>query len=555
MSAALDSSPRRPERRPTRAPDRSRGALVAWAAIALSTACAGPATERNLAPFFSSHSAAGGVPEVEALGGAVVTRKDPESGDRRYWAVRPILSNRSEPNGDRKAWFIPPFGQIKEDASEQSEVSQFIPLVRYASQIEDDGFETWSLLVLPGIYLSSHEDGRVQRAFFPFGGVVEKFLSLDRGTFVLFPLWLRTERYGRTTDHFLWPFFSFSRGAGGNAWRVWPLAGNVSWDGRYDRWFFLWPFFHWQRNDVQYGAEQTRSSWMFWPLGGQARREQASSTSVLWPIFGYAHDERSGFWAWDGPWPLVVFQGGDPERAKRKRVWPFYSSFEGDGMTSQWVAWPLVNWRHEEYEDGTKDAFKAFPLWRSYTRERTFVTPQSTGPLGTERYRKVWPFGRIRTAPELSDVHVVDLNPFPDYEFVDEHYAWLWELYTRRRDGEQVRGRSWLGLWRREKDADEDRRSLSGLWSARDYTRAGRPASERSFLFGLLRYRTTEAGGFEWLRPSFPGPGWPMRRTPSSATPAIDAAPLVEAGAVASPVGANRLNRPLAAAPESPSSR
>ena len=137
-------------------------------AACLLGACAGPSTERNLAPFFSSHSAAGGVPEVEALGGAVVTRKDPESGDRRYWAVRPILSNRSEPNGDRKAWFIPPFGQIKEDASEQSEVSQFIPLVRYASQIEDDGFETWSLLVLPGIYLSSHEDGRGQRAVVPF---------------------------------------------------------------------------------------------------------------------------------------------------------------------------------------------------------------------------------------------------------------------------------------------------------------------------------------------------------------------------------------------------
>ena len=267
--------------------------VLGLAALALGAGCAGPETERNLAPFFSSHSAAGGVPEVEALGGAVISRKDQESDDRRYWAVRPILSNRTAANGDQRAWFIPPFGQIKKDASQQSEVSQFIPLVRYASQIEDDGFKTWSLLVLPGVYLSSHEDGRVQRAFFPFGGVVEKFLSLDRGTFALFPLWLRTERDGRTTDHFLWPFFSISRGAGGTAWRVWPIAGNVSWDGRYDRWFFLGPFFHWQRTDLQFGDEQERSSWMFWPLGGQARREQASSTSVLWPLFGYEGESYS----------------------------------------------------------------------------------------------------------------------------------------------------------------------------------------------------------------------------------------------------------------------
>jgi len=543
-------------------PAGSRPPLLRMRAAALlallASACSGPATERNLAPLFSSHSAAGGVPEVEALGGAVVTRRDPESGDRRYWAVRPLLSRQTEPNGDRNAWFLPPLGRIRKDASARSEVSQFIPLVRYASQVQADGFETWSLLVLPGIYLSAHEDGRVQRAFFPFGGVVEKFLSLDRGTFVLFPLWLRTERYGRVTDHFLWPFFSYSRGTGGTAWRVWPIVGNVGWDGRYDRWFFLWPFFHWQRNDQQYGPDQERSSWMVWPLGGQARRSASMSTSVLWPLFGYAHDERTGFWAWDGPWPLVVFQGGDPERATRKRVWPLYSSYEGDGMTSRWVAWPLVNWRHEAYDDGTKDTFKAFPFWRSYTRERTAVTPQSTGPLGTERYRKLWPLGRVRTAPGESELRVVDVNPFPDYEFVDEHYAWLWELYTRHRDGDEVRGRSWLGLWRREKDADEDRRSLSFLWSARDYTRAGRVARERSLLLGLIRYRTTEGVGFEWLPPSFPGPGWPMRRTPRSEAPDLTA-PVRGISPTGSPqeassapplVGAGRLALPLLAGTE-----
>ena len=138
---------------------------------------------------------------------------------------------------------------------------------------------------------------------------------------------------------------------------------------------------------------------------------------------------------------------------------------------------------------------------------------------------------------------------------MDEHYAWLWELYSRRRNGEEVRARSWLGLWRREKDADEDRRSLSFLWSARDYTRAGQEARERSLLLGLLRYRTTDTGGFELLAPSFPGPGWPMRRTPSSTAPALGPHRTAADAPPAPLIGADRLTRPLALPPDSTPSR
>lgn len=491
------------------------------ALLAVGASCAGPGTERNLAPLISSHSAADGAHEIEALGGLALTRRDPVSGERNYWAVRPIVSNRDEPNGDRFAWFLPPLGFVKDDASLEATVAQFLPLARYQRTPEANGFMSWSLLVLPGIYWASHSDGRIQRAFFPFFGLVEKFLSWDRATFALFPLWIRIERFGRTTDYVLWPFFSVSRGTGGFGWRVWPLAGHNSWEGRYSRWFAAWPFLHFQRNDLQYPEEQQQRSWFLWPLVGQSRRGPAHQTTVLWPFFGHTDDPETGFWATDAPWFLVRFQGGDPDRAVRKRVWPFYSYYEGDGLTSRWYAWPFIRQRREEYPDGTKEGLNVFPFWRSSTRVRE---PLVVGDIevereeqpGTERFRKLWPLGKVRTSEDQRDIHLVDLNPFQELDFVDEHYAWLWEVYGRQQRGEVVRSRSWLGLWRREKDADEDRRSLSGLWGARDYTRAGRRTRERSWLFGLLRYRTTEGGGFSLLRPAFPGPGWPIRRVPSS---------------------------------------
>ncbi|QDV07798.1 hypothetical protein Poly30_33310 [Planctomycetes bacterium Poly30] len=497
--------------------------------------CAGPNSERVLSPLFSSHSAAGGIPEIEALGGAYLSRRNPSTGQRDYWAIRPLLSNRFDEKGDRFTWFLPPLGFIDEDSERGTRVAQFVPLARYATLREESGFKTWSLLVIPGLYWSAHEDGRVQRAFFPFFGVVEKFLSLDRGTFALFPLWLRVERYGRTTDHFLFPIFSYSRGAGGKAFRIWPFFGLNRWEGRYSRWFFAWPFFHWQRNGLQYAEDQHQTSWFLWPLIGRAVRGPASQTTVLWPFFGYTTDPETGFWAWDGPFPLVRFQGGDPDRPVRKRVWPFFSYYKGDGLTSRWFAWPLINRRHEEYADGTKEATNVFPVWRSSTRTRDRDALPREGeefgrPAGTERFRKVWPLGKVRTihGPEAGspgekggerlerDLTVIDLNPFQELRFMDENYAWLWELYTRKERGDELRSRSWLGLWRHEKDRDEDRRSLSALWSARDYDRAGRRAHERSWLFGLLRYRSIDGGGFTFLRPAFPGPGWPIARTPSS---------------------------------------
>ncbi|MEL6712768.1 MAG: hypothetical protein AAFP86_03300 [Planctomycetota bacterium] len=521
-----------PHRRPARGGLGFAARLGAVALLAfLQAACAATDSERNLSPLYSSHSAAGDVPEVEALGGAVLARQHPVTGERSYWAIRPLVSNRYAENGDRFAWFLPPLGFVDDRVSEGRNVAQFVPLVRYATERLASGFVEWSLLVLPGLYVSAHEDGRVQRAFFPFYGYVERFFGADRARFLLFPLWLRVERYGRKTDHFLWPLFTYARGAGGTSWRAWPVVGNPRWEGRYDRWFVAWPFVQWQTNDIQFGEDETQRSWFVWPILGRARRGPASETTALWPFFGYTTDPESGFWAWDGPWFLVRFQGGSDERPVRKRVLPFYSYYQGQGLTSRWFAWPLVNARSEEYVDGTRESLNVFPFWRSFDRHRevvklgTVAVQPEDGPAGTERYRKVWPFGKTRTAPDERDFTLVDLNPFQELDFLNEHYAWLWELYTSRARGEELRQRTWLGLWRRERDADEDRRSLAFLWSARDYTRAGRRASERSWLFGLLRYRTVEGEGTSLLRPALPGPGWPMRRTPNSGPPSIDAPP------------------------------
>ena len=189
------------------------------------------------------------------------------------------------------------------------------------------------MIALPGIYWAKSLDGRIIRAWFPFGGIVEHFLSVDRAGVRAVPVVLRLQRNGRTTYHVLWPIFGWSTGTGGPSWKVWPLIGHKKWVGRYDRWYFLWPFFQIQKNELQgrTGEPGKRVDHLS-SLSGAAAAAAWRSIAALWPFFGYSWDPDTGFWAWDGPWPLVRFMSpGTEDSATRWRVWPFYSYYEGDG--------------------------------------------------------------------------------------------------------------------------------------------------------------------------------------------------------------------------------
>ncbi len=495
-----------------------RAALALWlASIAGLAGCATGRTEIHLAPLFTEVSVAGGDSEVEALGGAVLTRRDP-LGRMNYWALRPLVSWRRIDEARSFSWFLPPFGTRR--SSHQEKVTQLLPIFRYSYQSRPEGTDTWDFFSLPGIFWAKTKSGDTRRAVFPFGGVLEHFFSYDRIDFAAFPLFLRTQRHGRTAYHFLWPFFTWANGAGGNSWRVWPLATRNRWEGRYDRWSVLWPFFQYQRNDLNKPERFHQRVLNLWPFFGRSSREGSRSTTALWPFFGYTSDDNTGFWAWDGPWPLVLFQGGDPNRAVRRRVWPFYSYYKGDGLTSRYFLWPFINVRDEVYPDGEKHTGYVFPFWHGWQRTR-----REDGLTST--WRKFWPIFRSYN-DQVRDEELLAFpafNPLWRLQFVDEHYTWMWELWTQERRFDQLRQRSWAGLWRREKDRDEDRRSLSGLWASRKYSLGGQQARETSLLFGLLRWRHVAGKGRQLLAPAFPGPGWPLDRVPST-LPALDETPM-----------------------------
>jgi len=476
-------------------------ALLCALAFASSTACVSVDQEIALAPLVTRISTADGGSEVEALAGILRQRRARPEGPLREWAVMPFVKETLAENGDKRARFLVPLGT--RSSSRDEYLSTLLPLWRFKRWIDEQGHPAWSLVTLPLTYWVEDDSPYTKRAIFPFGGVLEHFLSFDRIEFALFPLYLRTFRDGQVSTSFNW-----TSGRLGTSYRIWPLFGRLRQEGRFDRKFVLWPFFQWGRNFLS--SNNPESRWMFWPLVGHTRRGSYHAETLLWPFFGWASNPKTGFWSWDGPWPLVriLRPGRDtPDGPRRTRFWPFWSHYQGEGLKSTWYAWPLVNAREEVDTFGTRKMLYVNPVWQHWKRKGSGGVDSS--------WTKLWPLFQNYEYGEKSRFAFPALNPLWHLPEIDEHYAWIYEIVTREVDGPRVRDRSWGNIYRREKDQDEDRAYLSFLWSRRAYHSEQEKLVEHSLLFGLLRWRThPERSGFslEPMRPAFPGPGWPLER-------------------------------------------
>ena len=497
-----------------------RSALAISALLAALPSCKLAGTEKHLAPLYTRLSVArpGDRAEdgIEAVAGSIVVRRDRPDALAKEWMLRPLVDWRRIGPESTERTVLFPFG-LNRITPEES-VGYFLPIFRYQENYDAEGLvESYSFLSILGIYWAQLPDGSQERVWFPFAGVLENSLSFDRLEFILFPLYARSVRSGRTKTHILFPVFATSSGSGGRDGRLWPLIGRSRYRGRYDRWFFLWPIFHFHRNNLRASdPAQHETKWMVFPLYGVTKAGTFRSDTVLWPFFGYARDSESGFRAWDGPWPLVRIQRpGTSGQAERTRFWPFYSSFEKDGLESTYYGWPVHTVREETYPRVSKSSRYVIPFWHSWRRR------EEDGP--ETRFDKLWPLWQRHQDEDTTRTAVLALSPLWHYPEFERRWSWLWELWSQERGSGIVRERSWLGLWRRESDGHEDRRSLSGVWAGRRYRGdQGEVVHETSLLFGLLRWRRS-AEGLQWLPPAMPGPGWPKLRAETRLDPRVPA--------------------------------
>ncbi len=464
----------------------------------LEVGCRASDSDLHLAPFYTRISTADGRVEVEAAGGLWRDRRSAE-GRLEQRTVGPLFGFEPHENGDWRTHMLVPLGYGSRRGDQAR--SFLFPIYIWDSFPEENGTTTWQLVALPGLLVESNDDRGTQFGIFPLWGRFHNFVTFDHFLFVLWPVFIYAERDGRISYSILWPFVGWTYGGGERSIRIFPFYAHARWEGRYDRTFILWPIFNYQRNYLGGGEEQPETKWLLFPLLGRSARGTFRAWTWLWPFFGYSRDPASGFWALDCPFPLVRLQRG-PGDTRRTRFWPLYSYLRVHGFEARSFLWPIIHVRHEDYRDSARDSFYVIPVWQSWDR-----LDKQSGESSS--WRKLFPIFQHERRGDWTRGSFPTLDPFWKNEVIDRFYSWLWKLYEWEAQGEMRRERSWLGLYRRERGRGEDRRSLSGIWSSRRYRSGEQAVRETSLLFGLLRWRVTEAQGFDMLPCAFPGPGWP----------------------------------------------
>ena len=484
---------------------RRQGGITCAALALVLAGCVAPDGDIHLEPFFANFATADGARETEAFFGLYhrrvggVRRRHPEDPpNQSQLTVGPFFSeDRGRDYDLHSRWhFLVPFGYALD--REDEGFSMLIPLYIWRYGPKQDGQYESMLLTVFG-WIVRNDGEKTEFGWFPFYGNIHSFSIFDQFQFFLWPLWMKTERDGSVSRHVLFPFLGWTKGEGRRGWRVWPLAGHQWHEGYYDRWFVLWPFFHFHRNRLWTSTPETK--WMFWPLFGRTRAGEFRAWTFLWPFFGYSHGGEPGFWALDFPWPFIRLQHG-PDELRRWRFWPLFSYLRAGSLEAWDFLWPIIRRQKERYPLIERDSFFFFPLWQSFVERDLEKDLEST-------WRKLFPLFQYETSGDWRRGSFPTLDFFQRNELIDRHFSWLWKLWEWEAEGTRLHTRSIAGIVHHEEDEREERTSFSGLWARRERQQAGGSVREHSLLFGLLRWRVTEGEGFDMLRPAFPGPGWP----------------------------------------------
>jgi hypothetical protein len=316
------------------------------------------------------------------------------------------------------------------------------PVDTAAAAMQAKGFDVWP-------FWFSRQTGSPEtsyRAFFPLGGTVKYRFGRDELNWVLWPLYLRTEKNGLVTTSTPWPFIQSVSGTE-HGFALWPLYGRRGNDaaGSHHS-FFLWPL-GWDntippKEDAPEGAQPTRQ-FGFIPFYTVETREGFKNQNYVWPFFG--HTERTLPYRYTETryfWPFLVQGHGDNQIINR---WgPFYTHSVIKGMDKTWYLWPFV--RQAKWEDSglaqTRTQFLYLLYWSH--RQRSLTNPNAAPADRTS----VWPlFSKWDNGAGKKQVQV--LSPFAVLLPYSNEWRETWTPFFAlyRFDQRAPQDKNWSLLW------------------------------------------------------------------------------------------------------------
>jgi hypothetical protein len=442
--------------------------LCSWVS-GCATLSPGPRRE-NFAPLFLySEDEEGGGKTIDFLGPFFTYRKDPQEKDL---ALRPLFYRKEE---ERKYTleYLYPLGKYQRTEKEKD--SYFMPFYRTHGDLTEKQKDRNFLLALWG----ETDKGEKYGGFFPIYGNLKKRFGHDEINFLLWPLYSDSRDGDSRTYTFLWPFFSRSEGGGRDGFKFWPLGGYDRKENDYDKTFFLWPIFHFEKRHL-YTDDPTQIN-MVWPFYVANTSSKRVSRSVIWPLFNYTHDEDAHYTQWDFPWPFLQWAKGDEKSIFR--IFPIYSRKHWDENDSGYIVLPIY-WYNYQYGESYQKKVDRYLL---LSKDQTEIWKEEEKKA---RILRIWPIFYYRQQKEGS-VYLYWPVVIPlDFEGFERNWVPLLSLYEYRRNPQGASESKFLwGFYVHRKNADRELFELSFFLTY--YT--AEDLSYFSFLKGLLEYRADGA--------------------------------------------------------------
>lgn len=366
----------------------------------------------------------------------------------------------------------------------------FLNFIR-ANSIDDGRVkkkELWPFL----FYENDLNSGRQTKAVWPIAGGFDGFFGRDHIDFVLWPLYIRTEKRGEVRYSTPWPFVQTLTGEA-TGFAIWPIAGSFHRPEVYRRRFALWPLIY-DSEDLRPDHDGLHQRG-FLPFYTQESADGLKAETFLWPFFGYTNesDPRPEYREIRYFWPFLVQGRGEEKYVNR---WgPFYTHSIKPGSEKWWFLWPLLRREHIDLKFMTRSRTQVlYFIYRGETQYNDYGFKASK--------RRLWPLFS-RWDDGAGHVQIQTLDPFgiffPNNEKVHANWTPLFSIYRYDRRQDDIRHSVLWNLLVIERGGEGQKRWQFGPIITREHT--PEKGTSWNILRGLIRYDSREAKKWSFLWP------------------------------------------------------
>jgi hypothetical protein len=367
------------------------------------------------------------------------------SGQITRTALRPLFFNSTSPGLSESDILYPIASTSSNDGSSDT---QILKLFQKRISREGAADEKRETMLFP-FYISGQSEkyGDYTSVFPIYGEIYERFWR-DEYHYTLFPLYGRTVKNGTTSTNLLYPFFNFVSGENESGFAFWPLYGQSSKPGVYEKQFVLWPIYISEKSG-QNTQNPSENNYLL-PFYASQRSPERSATYAPWPFCGVVRDGSGKVIERDYFWPFWLTAEGKESRTDR--FIPFYSFSKVKDSTSTWVLWPIYRNQSIESPAFRQDKDSLLYFLFSHSEESW---PQAERSRASSTLWPLYAWKRdedgVRTLSLPAPVEPVIWN-----DGIERNLAPLWRVFITRWDdkGDGATSLLWNLYWSETRGSD-----------------------------------------------------------------------------------------------------